>query len=69
MAIKDTDRKARANYAKKCKQVNLVFYPTDADILAFFERTDEPVSTLIKRLLRAEIERQGAAQTEPSEAE
>ena len=66
MAIKDTDRKARANYAKKCKRVNLVFYPTDADILSFLESTDEPVSTLIKRLIREEIARQGA---EPNTAE
>lgn len=68
MAIKDTDRKARANYAKKCKQVNLVLYPTDADILAFFERTKEPVSTLIKRLIREEIARQGGEQSALPEA-
>lgn len=67
MAIKDTDRKARANYAKKCKQINLVLYPTDADILAFFESTSEPVSTLIKRLLREEIARQGGSQAKPDE--
>lgn len=68
MAIKDTDRKARANYAKKCKQINLVLYPTDADILAFFERTNEPVNTLIKRLVREEIARQGGEEAAHPEA-
>ncbi len=55
MPIKDSDRKARANYIKKCKQINVVLYPTDADIIAYLEQTDEPATTLIKRLIREEI--------------
>ena len=31
MPIKDCDRKARANYAKKCVQISVVIYPTKAD--------------------------------------
>lgn len=55
MAIKDKDRKARANYAKKCRQVLIVLYPTDQDIADYIDSTDEPTATLIKRLIREEI--------------
>ena len=57
MPIKDCDRKARANYAKKCRQVKVVLYPTDKDIADYIDSTDEPTATIIKRLIRDEIAR------------
>lgn len=63
MPIKDTDRKARANYIKKCKQVNLVLYPTDQDIIDYLAQSEEPTTTLIKRLIRDEILRGKNAET------
>lgn len=62
MAIKDTDRKARANYKKKIKRVFLELYGTDEDIKERLDKvkTDgEPVNAYIKRLIREDIEKRG----------
>lgn len=60
MAIKDTDRKARANYRKKVEKLQIELYPTDEDIKARIqERVDagEAKATYIKRLIREDIAR------------
>lgn len=62
MAIKDTDRKARANYKKKIKRVFLELYGTDEDIKGQLDKVKaegEPVSTYIKRLIREDIKKRG----------
>lgn len=62
MAIKDTDRKARANYKKKIKRVFLELYGTDEDIKEHLDKVKdegEPVSTYIKRLIREDIKKRG----------
>lgn len=62
MAIKDTDRKARANYKKKITRVFLELYGTDEDIKEHLEKVKaagEPVSTYIKRIIRENIKKRG----------
>ena len=59
MAIKDTDRKARANYKKKVEKLQVELYPTDEDIknrITERIKAGEPKATYIKRLIRADIE-------------
>ena len=58
MAIKDTDRKARANYKKKVQTVRFELYGTDEDIKVHVEKLkDEGISVqgYIKELIRADI--------------
>ena len=60
MAIKDTDRKARANYKKKVKTVRVELYGTDEDIKEQLERVSETGTSIqgyIKELIRADIKR------------
>ena len=60
MAIKGTDRKARANYKKKVETLRVELYPTDQDIKEKLnERTEagEPKATYIKRLIREDIQK------------
>lgn len=64
MPIKDTDRKARANYLKKTTALNLVLYPTEEDIKTRLEErlaAGEAKTTYIKRLIREDIARSGGA--------
>lgn len=59
MAIKDTDRKARANYKKKVKTVRIELYGTDEDIKEHLDRLNEngfSIQGYIKDLLREDIE-------------
>ena len=58
MAIKDTDRKARANYKKKVVTVRVELYGTDEDIREHLEKLKEnggSVQGYIKDLVRADI--------------
>lgn len=55
MSIKDTDRKARANYRKKITELRIELYPTDEDIKKHLEDLKEPKATYIKRLIREDI--------------
>lgn len=59
MAIKDKDRKARANYRKKLKRVQFDVFPTtEADIqkkLDEIKAQGEPIAAYIKRLIRQDI--------------
>ena len=58
MAIKDTDRTARANYKKKVKTVRVELYGTDEDIKEHLERVIEnggSIQGYIKDLIRADI--------------
>lgn len=58
MAIKDTDRKARANYKKKVTTVRVELYGTDEDIKEHIEKMKdlgESVQGYIKDLIRADM--------------
>jgi hypothetical protein len=58
MAIKDTDRKARANYKKKITTIRMELYGTDEDIQDHIEKLKGDgisVQGYIKRLIRADI--------------
>lgn len=61
MSIKDTDRKARANYRKKVTRFYLELYPTEEDIktrLSEIAERGEAKAAYIKRLIREDIERE-----------
>lgn len=58
MSIKDTNRKARANYKKKITELRIELYPTDEDIKTRLAEIGEPKATYIKRLIREDIQRQ-----------
>ena len=58
MAIKDTDRKARANYKKKTQVVRIELYGTDDDIqehLEVIKDRGDSVQGYIKDLIRADL--------------
>lgn len=58
MAIKDTDRKARANYKKKVEELRVELYPTDEDIKKRLEEriaAGEKKAAYVKRLVREDI--------------
>ena len=58
MAIKDTDRKARANYKKKITTVRVELYGTDDDIREHLETIKEAggsVQGYIKDLIREDM--------------
>lgn len=60
MAIKDKDRKARANYKKKVVTVRVDLYGTDEDIKAHIESlrgNGESVTAFIKSAIREKMER------------
>lgn len=60
MAIKDTDRKARANYKKKVKTVRVELYGTDEDIKEHLDQLNEngeSIQGYIKELIRADIKK------------
>lgn len=62
MAIKDTDRKARANYKKKITTIRMELYGTDEDIRDHIEKLKEneiSVQGYIKDLIRADMQRKG----------
>lgn len=64
MAIKDTDRKARANYKKKVEELRVELYPTDEDIkerIAERVEAGERKAAYVKRLIREDIERNNRA--------
>ena len=67
MAIKDTDRKARANYKKKVVTVRVELYGTDEDIREHVEKLKEAgvsVQGYIKDLIRADLQDHEASQKE-----
>lgn len=53
--ITEAQLRAKRNYLKKCKQINLVIYPTEPDIKARIEDQFDKTS-YIKQLIRADIE-------------
>lgn len=60
MAIKDKDRKARANYRAKVEHLRVELYPSEADIkerIAERLASGEAKSAYIKRLIREDIAR------------
>jgi predicted DNA binding CopG/RHH family protein len=60
MSIKDTDRKARANYKKKVKKLYIELYPSEEDIKARLEEMNaqgEPTASYIKRLIREDMQK------------
>ena len=54
MSIKDTDRKARANYRKKVKRFTLEFYPTENDLYEHINKQPKK-QTYIKDLVRKDM--------------
>lgn len=56
MAIKPTDRKARANYKPKVKRFTVDFYPTEEDLLDWLKARPNKQG-YIKRLIREDIAR------------
>lgn len=65
MAIKDTDRKARANYKKKIQTVRVELYGTDDDIREHIEKLKgegESVQAYLKSLIRADMKNKGATE-------
>ena len=58
MSIKDTDRKARANYRKKVERLQIELYPTEGDIKQRLAEIQEPKAAYIKRLIREDIARE-----------
>lgn len=62
------NKEAQAKYAKKCKIYTFKLHPeNDADIIEYLSRSDEPFSTLVKRLIREEMARQKSQ--EPQKAD
>lgn len=60
MAIKDTDRRARANYKKKVVTIRVELYGTDEDIREHIEKikdAGESVQGYIKDLIRADMKK------------
>lgn len=60
MAIKDTNRAARANYKKKVEELRVELYPTDEDIkyhIAERVAAGEKKASYVKRLIREDIAR------------
>ena len=57
MSIKDTNRKARANYRKKITELRVELYPTDEDIKEHLDNLQEPKATYIKRLIREDMKK------------
>ena len=60
MSIKDTDRKARANYRKKVVELRVELYPTDEDIKNRLQEmldNGEKKAAYIKRLIREDIKK------------
>ena len=58
MAIKDTDRKARANYKKKVTTIRVELYGTDEDIKEHIEKMKDfgaSVQGYIKDLIPADM--------------
>lgn len=61
MSIKDTDRKARANYRKKIVVLRVELFPTDEDIkdrIAEIQERGEGKAAYIRRLIREDIARE-----------
>ena len=60
MSIKDTDRKARANYRKKIVELRVPLFPTDEDIKTRLEEIQaqgEGKAAYVRRLIREDIEK------------
>lgn len=56
MSIKDTNRKARANYQKKVEKVQFELYPTEKAIKEKLNSLTIPKATYIKNLIKKDIE-------------
>lgn len=60
MSIKDTDRKARANYRKKIVELRVPLFPTDEDIKARLEEIQaqgEGKAAYVRRLIREDMKK------------
>ncbi len=56
MSIKETDRKARANYRKKVEKVQFDLYPSETAIKEKLNSLTIPKATYIKNLIKKDIE-------------
>ena len=60
MSIKDTDRKARANYRKKIVELRVPLFPTDEDIKAKLneiQERGESKAEYVRRLIREDMQK------------
>ena len=55
----DAQNRAKQKYRKKVKQINIEFYPTDADLLEHINKQPKK-QTYIKDLIRADMEKHAA---------
>lgn len=52
----EAQKRAKNNYRKKCRKLQVTLYPTDADIIAKVDSVPS-YSGYIKQLIRQDIER------------
>lgn len=58
MPVSEAQKRARERYMKaSAKRKEVVFFPTDRDLIAWFESRDEPFATYVKRLIREDMGR------------
>jgi predicted transcriptional regulator len=58
MAIKEKDKKARANYKKKITEIRVELYGTDEDIKSHLQKivdSGETKAAYVKRLIREDM--------------
>lgn len=53
--ISEAEKRAKAKYRQKTKQVSLVFYPTEKDLLEWLNQQDNKAG-YIKNLIRQDME-------------
>lgn len=54
----EAQKRAQANYRKKCKKVSFEFWPTEQDLLDHYEKQPQK-RTYLKDLIRADMTREG----------
>lgn len=62
------NKQAQAKYDAKCKVRPVKMFPTDKDIEDYLAHTDEPFSTLVKRLIREEMARQKSQEPQKTDS-
>lgn len=55
--LTDAQKKAKANYSQKVKQVNLQFYPTEKELIEHLEKQPQK-ATYIKNLIIKDMKNQ-----------
>ncbi len=55
MALTEAQKRAKKNYAKKVKKVEVAFYPTEMDLFEYLQTKDNKAG-FIKQLIREAME-------------